>query len=731
MDASYFEKGMVGQWFEEKNGNARIYIRGVSEWDEGSIRHIDQWVPAKIVEKGALWKNDIKDWKYEMNLDARALERIGLYTAVGQPSSNTIPLDGSVLARTVAGLLDEFITNPAPFMGTKISELLDKRSKTGKGSGVDSVVHTILEGIKRAGLYDVLNRHNFTAQDIVDTSTIKINAQLKRRTNGGVYLRYHLSTSEVQRWRPNVRYVYVGKAVDFRDRFDNHKYTESSYGDLTRNSALKSVALCDMDDQDNVDFAYLVEQLFVCLLESYREELHIVVDRTVDLDNDSAIRHAEAINAALYFRNASTKVFQITGYSGGTSRQSFGVSFGANYSSPFQEWSLMKEQRLFLRHDTLVKSRVNGSVMPISIFRSAKPKIAKYMKKQTGKELEHNVFMKMHQGKYFFGVSHRQSEHDGTMGPKQNQPYYIVFEVRRDGRAHPMAWSRLPEIGPFLNWEEGRALAARIEWEYPIGSGKFRFRYIQTRKIFTFLDLEQHDYRGSNINYYRSIAMTQWLFNAEPVHPQTWMARLRGCAYVLQTVYNYHTQTIEVKLPEPYTMRHGGRIMESELMRDMISAGLQNVNGDFRSLGADSKRLNCDTCALMRTERQITISDAGCKYIDVGRGLKVCSVCWKFGRPCCSWTPGNGFKDQMYYTEHQIARGKKALLNADEVAENKVWFTLLVAQPKPKQEQTGEEFTQQLIDVDDFSKDEDDFSDAEEEEEALVEDEGEGEDDKE
>jgi hypothetical protein len=52
-------------------------------------------------------------------------------------------------------------------------------------------------------------------------------------------------------------------------------------------------------------------------------------------------------------------------------------------------------------------------------------------------------------------------------------------------------------------------------------------------------------------------------------------------------------------------------------------------------------------------------------------------------------------------------------------------MSLLVAQPRPELEQTGEEFKQQLIDIANLPRDEDDASDAEEEEEdMLVEDEG-------
>jgi hypothetical protein len=51
-------------------------------------------------------------------------------------------------------------------------------------------------------------------------------------------------------------------------------------------------------------------------------------------------------------------------------------------------------------------------------------------------------------------------------------------------------------------------------------------------------------------------------------------------------------------------------------------------------------------------------------------------------------------------------------------------MSLLVAQPRPELEQTGEEFKQQLIDIAKLPRDEDDASDAEEEEDMLVEDEG-------
>lgn len=394
----------------------------------------------------------MNDWNYRLNLDRGALERLERYQIEKQLKPNTKSPDASVLGKTIAGLLHYFQENPAPFMGSKIDLLLDKRRSLGKGNDMDSVVQVIIEGIKKAGLYNTLNHPDFNVDQIFAASTMKIDGELDRGKAGGVYLRLHRSKTSVTRWRVNEKYAYVGKTVDFRERYDAHPYSKSRYGDLTRNSYYKSLALCGMSSSDNVDFAYLVEQIFVCLLETYREDVIISAGGVVKLHSKSATRHAEEVDAALYFRKASAKVFADTKFPGGTSHPTFLISFGANYSSPFKEWSLMTEQRLFLRYDTIVKN-ANGSVMPISVFRSAKPKIAQYFKKagKTAKEL--HIFSKMDRGKYFFGFSHTQDVHDGKFGPKQGQAYYIVFEVRTDGGAHPKAWSRLPEIGPFNNWQ--------------------------------------------------------------------------------------------------------------------------------------------------------------------------------------------------------------------------------------------------------------------------------------
>jgi hypothetical protein len=376
--------------------------------------------------------------------------------------------------QTIAGLINEFHTNPSPFMGTKFQDLLDKRTVQNKGSGIQSVIKTIIQGIKDANLYLTLNKNNFTITDVIGAARYPIDENLPRGMGGGIYIRYHTSTSAVTRWRPNTKYIYVGKTIDFRDRFDSHPSATTSYGDSTRNSQqLQSSALCVMSQTDLTDFGYLVEQVFVCLFESYRSDLLVSLNGTLNVT--SGIEHVEAVQAAHYFKKVSEKVCNETHFPGAINRSSFGVSQSANYSMPLKEWTMSMDQVLFLRYDTAIKSKESGYTTPMTVFRRAKPKIAKYVSKKSGSTEAYNemcVFQKCRDGQHFISARHSQKILDGTMGPRHDDPYQLVFEIRTDGQAHPSAWSRLGSIGPFLNWNEGRSLAVRIEWEYPPKSGE-------------------------------------------------------------------------------------------------------------------------------------------------------------------------------------------------------------------------------------------------------------------
>jgi hypothetical protein len=59
------------------------------------------------------WKPDIKNWAFKTTLQESQPASLA-------SCSKSTPRDLSVLGKTTTALLDEFLTNPAPFMGTKI-----------------------------------------------------------------------------------------------------------------------------------------------------------------------------------------------------------------------------------------------------------------------------------------------------------------------------------------------------------------------------------------------------------------------------------------------------------------------------------------------------------------------------------------------------------------------------------------------------------------------------------
>jgi hypothetical protein len=709
---SYFKKGMEGICVgEPEDGHVKIFIRGITESFQNGVWVENLWVPVSNVDRGRRHEPNINDWDIKMNMNSWNVE-----DSTGNLKAT--PPDTTVLGRTITRLIDEFHTNPAPFMGTKIQDLLDKRAKLGKTSTIASITKAIIQGIKDASLYTTLNKTSFTMEDILRAAKHTINEKFPQG-KGGIYVRYHISSSGVTRWKPNTKYVYVGKSVDFKDRFDSHRSSVTSYGDLTRNSReLHSRVLCTMSETDVIDYAYLVEQIFVCLFETYRSDLHGSLTRTFEISK--GIDHVEAVQAADYFKKVSEKVFAETRFPGAINRSSFGVSMGANYSMPFTEWARTKEQLLFLRHDTLVKDRVTGRSIPMSVFRRAKPKSAHYLSKSSGKQSnaydEMYVFQKYRAGKHFFSVRHSQTVRDGTMGPMQDDPYQLVFEVRTDGQPHPNAWSRLPNIGGLINWDQARSLAVRIEWEFPAKSGIWKHRYLYAQNVYKFQDQRE---AGCHANYIKIIAMIQWLFDAPPNNPRPWMPRLKGCAYVLQTVYHYHTQTIEVKNPEPFTMTNGGHKKKVDIVNAMKAVGFDNVDDE------PEVKKTCDGCAMLSTK---ALKSIGSKCVVV-EGLDVCRPCLLFGRPCCSWTKNPAVKGMRAFSKGMIAGeiAHEGKVTSEDVALNKKFRAALNCQPLPESRVEGTTFTQQLIDASNLDTLEDDLSDVEDAEEEFEGSEGEDE----
>jgi hypothetical protein len=629
-DGITYRAGMQGQvlGMNQDKTSYKVFIEGVTEGDGFANR----FVPKQYVDLGPPWKTDLEDWKLNIHLPATIV-------ASQRWASSTAP-DTTVLGRTVHRLITAFRDSPLEMAPAGLAEYLQKLNVT-------VITRTILAGIKAAGAYNVLNHSNgFSAADLHNVAQ-KITSATSSNESG-VYARFHVSSKTVAHWKSESSYAYVGKTNDFGSRFTSHKATKSAYGDLTRNSSsLKMIVLCKLSNAESSGSFFLVEQIFVCLLQTYREIL---------LLNNTAIKDTDMLGhfqAARYFADVSQEVFRQTGWPGGVISRpaAFGIQYGANCSSPLLEFGSTYESSLFIRTDANIKDGSTGSIVPMAFYRRADHKVATRSKwsKNPGRGQHHDTaFVRVYAKHLYepprtmvtFGYSLTKTT-DPREWPLAGTPYQLVFEVRKDGTAHPEAWARLCEIGRFENWNQANSLRVRIEWQHPQDSGKWLFRYLQAKVSIT----TQVDEKvpGSLTTYTKAISTIQWLTGNSPNHRYPWIPRLWGSARVLFADYDYMTQSITLKPPpNDIPMLSGRARPDDALIFDMRKAeyNLAYVNGTFGQFGAGpaTNRKKCDLCLMVGDG--ITggkVLDKSCvRYKD----SSVCTNCRSIGHACCSWTRG-------------------------------------------------------------------------------------------
>jgi hypothetical protein len=673
---SVFKAGMQGQILEEETRHgvkyAKIHIEGVTEtWvpepKTGKTVWVqNQWVSMDNIKKGQPWKTDTKDW-------AITVEHTP-HTFHAEEWLRDAPADTSTLGRTIAALLTAFHSEPTPSIDIELQQLIGKK-------GVEAITKTIIRGVRDAGVYDVLNRPNFTVSDLVNASTEVMGDDYNTK-KGGIYIRNHLSNDPVAHWRKSTKYLYVGKTVNYGDRYTSHKYTQSSYGHLTKNSSrLDMVAVCILHLNDIQDLAYIIEQIFVCLFQSYRNSMFRIDDQTNG-------KYAGDIQSAHYFTELAKHVFSHTRWPGGIRRESFGVTHGANWASPLDEWSKMSTN-LWIRTDTRIKDRSTGKSTPVATFRSATAMKmvagSDVPNANTKKRYDFQVWQKKISSKRrIMSAKFRGDGVDGSKAPLPGVSFYLVFEVYTNGNPHPHAYSRLPSIGPFMNWDQARSFAVRMEWEYPLDSGKWMCRYLQAGRTLRFAEPK---IPGALFNYANAISFLQWLFGSAPNHSYDWIPRAPGAANVRQIFYNLHEQTITIRPPEERLVMVSAAPKSADTMIQQLKdpkLGLGNVGGEFGHFPGNQKsarqRKHCDTCTMLPVVAYASgVFKRGC--IRIG-DLNLCQTCRSLGRPCCTWTDKRAIKPASSFTPAMITGddGHSAALSAEDVAQWKAVYAAMINQ---------------------------------------------------
>jgi hypothetical protein len=615
-----YKKGMQGQFLGlSEKGNAQIFIRGVTEGKGFNNRY----VPAKFVDKGKRWSEDVNDWRLDVNI-------ITLRFDARNWTSASLP-DTTLLGKTVTRLISAFRDSPPPLLAEKLTSFLDK-------ANITALSHNFIRGVKDAGLYDVLAKPNgnFSSQELVTAAKYRIDND-HPCDKAGIYVRFHKASPNVVGWEPNTTYCYVGKSTEFITRFKSHVHSQTVYGNLTRgSSSLRMIALCIIDVHADDGVFYLFEQLFVCLLQTYRDDVIGSGGRDITID---LLKFAQP---AKHFTDIADEVFRMTGWRGGVRRASFQVARGVNCSSPLTEYGTKSDKMLFIRTDVDIKDGSTGVVTPMAFYRRSNPVMVKshgVANKARNTVYHLKTFINKESSVITFSHATNSKKHPGNV-PIVGQPYEFIIEVRKDGTPHPHAWARCPDVGRFENWRQANSFAVRIEWQDARDSGKWKFRYLQATHPYRRLDETEP---GSLATYGSAIAFLQYLTHERPNHNHKWIPMVAGAARVLQANYNFMDQSITFTEPTERIPMLSGRIRSDDaIIADMKSApcSLENVNaafGDFHGKKTRRNRHMCDTCTLVLQMPTASTCFAGSTCTQV-RDTKVCSTCVHFGRPCYSWS---------------------------------------------------------------------------------------------
>lgn len=428
---------------------------------------------------------------------------------------------------------------------------------------IDDVSGRIIKGVSQAGLLHILNRDDFTMQELRDAGTA-----VKRSTHlSGIYAIFY------EQFRVKVPFdgaTYVGKSGDFGKRDVEHV---TATKDKTQQGVHYSIArladkrtmfpLCLLSGKD--EYFHVAEQVFIALLETYCEEVlgSFLLDSkaTGDIKIEWDKWKDDRV-AARFFAGITNQLKGYTNWPGGLARAGFGSSKGLNWQSPMSVGT-------FGATTAFSKTTTPDGVMHF---------------RKVGAVVSKGRTPLMHiKGKHQFNP-YRPGE---WTDPKEGDLCHVVAEIVPQGQVHPAPYGRHPGLGPFSDWQDSFRLGFRIEWQ--IGDGSWRRRYLQSAAMWNFAD---KDVPGSWSSYAVSMGLIRYFLQQHVHNPPHWY-RDYGVARIKEANFDWLSQTVQTSdlepsldpVPKPATLTLGQ-------MGDRIRAlGATNVGGAFGVFPAFTRRL--------------------------------------------------------------------------------------------------------------------------------------------
>jgi hypothetical protein len=467
-----FMPGMQGEVLHCSGNQAYVEVRDLFN---AAGKPLKDWISRECITIGT---KKYGTWMIDICQVPRIPSRLtsNELTLLNDPKRRHLALGVSTFLQTLAK------TNPLSLTDENLTRLGGK-----EGDKVAWITVKVIEGITKAGLVSVLNNPLFTADELVASATLDC-ADISAHGECGIYLRRYIEPNPGG--KKKLCSIYVGQSMNLNQRFQRWQLP-GQHDELKENSeSVVMYALCVLPKLFYDNHKFILEQLFVSLLETYKEQ---IVNRTrgVKLDDPKDQSHTKNCYDML---NIATQAAKASGWTGAVLRKSFwegSYAFcdGLNWQSPIAE-SPAFEPFVWIRTDSFMPDMENGGKStPIANFTREVPKqmvIIHASEKQTYQGQSFIVLhIKSELKDYQFRVS-RVLPANIKMGedwPAEDTYFNVVFEVRTDWKPHPYSWARLPLFGPFEDWNRANSWALSINWTDP--SGKLRTKYLHCERPFS------------------------------------------------------------------------------------------------------------------------------------------------------------------------------------------------------------------------------------------------------
>ncbi|KAF9634915.1 hypothetical protein BFW01_g5810 [Lasiodiplodia theobromae] len=389
-----------------------------------------------------------------LNVGTRKYGDIQYNLHIPPPPQNVLVAPGNTLfEKTVKSLLNAIYNNSEAFsiLPESMKSHIDTHQK------IEDLVSVLVQGIRGAGLWDLMKDGNFTMQDLKNRGR----AFPQGDTRGGVYMRAYWDF--VDEDDNTITDAYIGMTLHFWLRHLQHLNETPTSDKLHYRQARKAqrdnafpLCIYGGDSEAEKELRLIFEQIFILLFQAYNKNLTASLRPTL---------HAFAIKAACIYSQIAKGVFENTGWQVGSDQDAFGLRRGYNWESPVSG-------NIFERQP-IVRSVIPGRYELYRMPRNCTEV------PRCGTVGAYRKITKIKSGTTIAQFPHLVVDGNNVHDVPPPGPVDVVFEIAMDADGqpvhHPVPYSNLPTVGAPKSWDLALSVGVRVEWQE---NGHWKEKYI-------------------------------------------------------------------------------------------------------------------------------------------------------------------------------------------------------------------------------------------------------------